>query len=47
VTPGRFWVPKGFTTNVILVMGDKEAAAMRARPYRAPWDATLRGLVKV
>jgi predicted dehydrogenase len=29
------------------VIGDKEAAAMCVRPYRAPWDAALRSLVKV
>jgi predicted dehydrogenase len=29
------------------VIGDKEAAAMCVRPYRAPWDAALRSVVKV
>ncbi|MDR3703296.1 MAG: Gfo/Idh/MocA family oxidoreductase [Candidatus Sulfopaludibacter sp.] len=29
------------------VIGDREAAAMCVRPYRAPWDAALRGVVKV
>ncbi len=29
------------------VIGDREAAAMCTRPYRAPWDAVLRSLVKV
>jgi predicted dehydrogenase len=29
------------------VIGDKEAAAACARPYRAPWDGVLRSLVKV
>ncbi len=29
------------------VIGDREAAAMCARPYRAPWDAVLRSLVKM
>jgi predicted dehydrogenase len=29
------------------VIGDKEAAAMCVRPYRAPWDGVLRSLVKV
>jgi predicted dehydrogenase len=29
------------------VIGDKEAAAACVRPYRAPWDAVLRSLVKV
>ena len=29
------------------VIGDKEAAALCVRPYRAPWDAALRGAVKV
>jgi len=29
------------------VIGDKEAAAMCVRPYRAPWDAALRSIVKV
>ncbi len=29
------------------VIGDKEAAAMCVRPYRAPWDAALRAIVKV
>jgi len=29
------------------VIGDKEAAAACARPYRAPWDAALRACVKV
>jgi len=29
------------------VIGDKEAAAMCLRPYRAPWDAVLRSVVKV
>jgi predicted dehydrogenase len=30
-----------------LVVGDKEAAAMCVRPYRAPWDGILRSIVKV
>jgi predicted dehydrogenase len=30
-----------------VVIGDKEAAAMCVRPYRAPWDAALRSVVKV
>ena len=29
------------------VVGDKEAAAMCYRPYRAPWDGVLRSIVKV
>lgn len=29
------------------VAGDKEAAAMCVRPYRAPWDSALRSVVKV
>jgi len=29
------------------VIGDKEAAAMCVRPYRAPWDGVLRSVVKV
>ncbi|MBS1858242.1 MAG: Gfo/Idh/MocA family oxidoreductase [Acidobacteria bacterium] len=29
------------------VIGDREAAALCVRPYRAPWDAVLRSLVKV
>jgi len=29
------------------VIGDKEAAAMCVRPYRAPWDGVLKSLVKV
>jgi predicted dehydrogenase len=29
------------------VIGDKEAAAMCRRPYRAPWDGVLNSLVKV
>jgi hypothetical protein len=29
------------------VIGDKEAAAMCVRPYRAPWDRVLRSIVKV
>ena len=29
------------------VIGDKEAAAMCVKPYRAPWDAALRGAVRV
>jgi predicted dehydrogenase len=29
------------------VIGDKEAAALCVRPYRAPWDGVLRSLVKV
>jgi predicted dehydrogenase len=28
------------------VIGDKEAAAMCVRPYRAPWDGVLKSLVK-
>jgi predicted dehydrogenase len=30
-----------------VVVGDKEAAAMCVRPYRAPWDGILRSIVKV
>lgn len=30
-----------------VVIGDKEAAAMCIRPYRAPWDGVLKSLVKV
>ena len=30
-----------------VVVGDKEAAAMCVRPYRAPWDGVLRSIVKV
>jgi predicted dehydrogenase len=30
-----------------VVVGDKEAAAMCSKPYRAPWDGVLRSLVKV
>ena len=29
------------------VIGDKEAAAMCVRPYRAPWDGVLKSLVRV
>jgi len=29
------------------VIGDKEAAAMCVKPYRAPWDKALRSAVKV
>jgi hypothetical protein len=29
------------------IIGDKEGAAMCVRPCRAPWDATLRSLVKI
>jgi len=29
------------------VIGDKEAAALCVRPYRAPWDGVLRSVVKV
>jgi len=29
------------------VVGDKEAAAMCVRPYRAPWDGVLRSVLKV
>jgi predicted dehydrogenase len=29
------------------VIGDKEAAAMCVRPYRAPWEGVLKSLVKV
>jgi predicted dehydrogenase len=29
------------------VIGDREAAAMCVRPYRAPWDGVLRSVVKV
>jgi len=29
------------------VIGDKDAAAMCVKPYRAPWDAALRSVVKV
>jgi len=29
------------------VIGDKEAAAMCVRPYRAPWDRALRSAIKV
>jgi len=30
-----------------VVVGDKEAAAMCSRPYRAPWDGVLKSLIKV
>jgi predicted dehydrogenase len=30
-----------------VVIGDKEAAAMCTKQYRAPWDGVLRGIVKV
>jgi len=30
-----------------VVIGDKEAAAMCSKPYRAPWEAVLRSIVKV
>jgi hypothetical protein len=30
-----------------VVVGDKEAAAMCAKPYRAPWEGVLRSIVKV
>ena len=30
-----------------VVVGDKEAAAMCSKPYRAPWDGVLRSIVKV
>ncbi len=30
-----------------VVVGDKEAAAMCSRPYRAPWDKELKSIVKV
>jgi len=30
-----------------VIVGDKEAAAMCVRPYRAPWDGILRSIVKV
>ena len=29
------------------VIGDREAAAMCVRPYRAPWDGVLKSLVKI
>jgi hypothetical protein len=29
------------------VIGDKEAAAMCAKPYRAPWDKALRSVITV
>jgi hypothetical protein len=29
------------------VIGDKEAAAMCTRQYRAPWESVLRGAIKV
>jgi hypothetical protein len=29
------------------VIGDKEAAALCRRPYRAPWDGVLKSLVQV
>jgi hypothetical protein len=29
------------------VIGNKEAAALCYKPYRAPWDGVLRSLVKV
>src|SRR5208283_2001993 len=29
-----------------VVVGDKEAAAMCSKPYRAPWDGVLRSLIK-
>src|SRR5208283_925219 len=30
-----------------VIVGDKEAAAMCVRPYRAPWDGILRSILKV
>ena len=30
-----------------VVIGDKEAAAMCTKQYRAPWDGVLRSLIKV
>ena len=30
-----------------VVIGDKEAAAMCNKPYRAPWDGVLKSLIKV
>lgn len=30
-----------------VVVGDKEAAALCTKPYRAPWDSVLRSIVKV
>jgi hypothetical protein len=30
-----------------VVIGDKEAAAMCTKQYRAPWDGVLRSIVKV
>ena len=29
------------------VIGDKEAAAMCVKPYRAPWDKEFRGALKL
>jgi hypothetical protein len=29
------------------VIGDEEAQAMCVRPYRAPWDAVLKSIVRV
>jgi hypothetical protein len=29
------------------VIGDREAAAMCAKQYRAPWDSALKSVVKV
>ena len=29
------------------VIGDEEAKAMCVRPYRAPWDAVLKSIVRV
>jgi hypothetical protein len=30
-----------------VVVGDKEAAAMCSKSYRAPWDGVLKSLIKV
>ena len=30
-----------------VVVGDKEAAAMCTKQYRAPWDGILRSIIKV
>jgi hypothetical protein len=36
-----------FDPDKEVVIGDKEAAAMCTKTYRAPWDAALKGCVKV
>jgi hypothetical protein len=29
------------------VLGDKEAAALCVKPYRAPWDSALKSAIKI